>query len=233
MNAIRHIVTTLYLALATLPAIAAEPPENWDGLVEVKAKRMDVAWVLPGADFRPYAKVMLDPTQVAFRKDWLKNVNESSPGVSRDVTQEDAEKIAAAARAGFSDVFTEAFRKAGYEVTTVPGPDVLRLSSAVVNLYINAPDVMAAGRSRTYSMEAGEATLVLEARDSTTGALLGRVLDRRQTRSSGSLQVTSSVTNTADFRALFKRWADICVQGLNELKTQSPVPEDLKPKQKL
>ena len=49
-------------------------------------------------------------------------------------------------------------------------------SPGVANLYINAPDTMSAGRSRTYTTEAGEATLVLEARDSTSGALLGRVL---------------------------------------------------------
>jgi hypothetical protein len=82
-------------------------------------------------------------------------------------------------------------------------------------------------------MEAGEATLVVEARDSTTGALLGRVLDRRETRSSGRMQVTTSVTNLSDFEALFRRWADTCVKGLGELKAQSPVPADLKPKQKL
>jgi hypothetical protein len=32
---------------------------------------------------------------------------------------------------------------------------------------------------------------------------------------------------------LFKQWAEICVKGITELKAQSPVPLDLKPKQKL
>lgn len=214
-------------------ALAGDAPDSWDGLVEVKAKRMDVAYLLPGADFRSYAKVMLDPTQVAFHKDWVKEVNRSSSSVSRDVTQEDAEKIAATARSSFGDIFAEAFRKGGYEVVTAPGPDVLRLSTAVINLYINAPDTMSAGRSRTYTMEAGEATLIIEARDSTTGALLGRVLDRRETRGSSHMQVSSSVTNLSEFQSLFRRWADTAVKGLGELKEQSPVPMNLKPKQKL
>lgn len=211
-------------------AFAEELPESWDGLVEVKAKKMDAAYLMPGADFRPYTKVMIDRTQVAFRKDWLKDQN-AQRSMSRRVTDEDATKILTAAQENFDDIFVEAFREAGYEVVTAPGPDVLRVSTAVVNLYVNAPDVMSAGRSRSYTTEAGEATLVIEVRDSLTGALMGRVLDRRATRSGA--QVATSVTNTSDFRALFKQWAGVTTAGLANLKAVSPVPADLKPKQKL
>ena len=92
---------------------------------------------------------------------------------------------------------------------------------------------MTAGRSRSYTMEAGEATLFVELRDSTTGALLGRGLDRRATRNSGRAQVANSVTNLSDFRALFKQWADISIKGFNDLRAMSPVPADLQPGQKL
>ena len=210
-----------------------EMPDNWDGLVKVKPKRMDAAYVAPGADFRPYTKVMLDTPEVAFKKDWLRDVNDSSPGVSKDVSEEHAQKIAAAARDGIEQVFKETFEKAGIQVVTTPGTDVLRLFPGVANLYINAPDTMSAGRSRTYTTEAGEATLVLEVRDSTSGALLGRVLDRRETRNTGSVQWTTSVSNKSDFSQLFKQWANICVKGFEELKAQSPVPTDLQPNQKL
>jgi hypothetical protein len=222
------------LLLTTLgTALAAELPESWDGLVEVKPKRMDAAYLLPGADFRPYTKLIVDPTQAAFNKDWMKRINDSKRSPSNKVTQEDADKIIAAAQSNFDDIFQEAFQKAGYAIVTAPGPDVMRVSTAVVNLYVNAPDVMSAGRSRTYTTDAGEATLVLEVRDSMSGALLGRVLDRRETRGMNNLQMSTSVTNVSDFRALFKSWASISIKGLEELKAHSPVPEDLKPKQKL
>lgn len=234
MNSYRALSVALLAAVFTFgTSLAAETPESWDGLVEVKAKRMDAVFVAPGSDFRPYTKIMIDPTDVAFHKDWMKNINRDTRGVSRDVTQEDAEKIAAAARSGFGDVFTEAFQKAGYQIVTTPGPDVLWLRPAVFNLYINAPDTMTPGRSRTYTMEAGEASLLLEVRDSTTRALLGRVVDRRETRGTGGFQVTSSVTNRSDFLQLFRQWADTCVKGFEELKSHSPVPADLKPGQKL
>ena len=53
---------------------------------------------------------------------------------------------------------------------------MLRLSPAVVNLYINAPEPMGVGVRRIYTVEAGEATLTFAAGDSTTGALLGVAL---------------------------------------------------------
>jgi hypothetical protein len=211
-------------------ALAADAPESWDGLVQVKPKRMDAAYLLPGADFRPYTKLMIDPTEVAFQKDWQKRINDSRR-LSDRVDDQEAQKILSAARANFDDVFAEAFAKAGYTIVKEPAPDVLRISTAVVNLYINAPDTMSAGRSYSFTTEAGEATLVLEVRDSMTNALMGRVLDRRETQGGAGMQVTTSVTNQSEFRALFRQWASIAAKGLEELKAHSPVPADLKPGQ--
>ena len=227
MTATRWLTAALTTCLVGFGALAgaADAPDNWDGLVQIKPKRMDMVYVLPGADFRPYTKVMLDKTEVAFRKDWQKNMNDTR-SMSRKIDDEQAAKIMAAASSNFSDVWTKALEKAGYPVVTAPGPDVLRLSTAIVNLYINAPDTMDAGRVTTYTAEAGEATLILEARDSQTNALLGRVVDRRETRSSVAMQSANRVTNQADFRSLFSQWASIAGKGLEELKAVSPVPAD-------
>jgi hypothetical protein len=230
---IRAVMTAVMLSFLAVMAYAADkPPGNWDGLVEVNSKRLDLAYLAPGADFRPYTKIMVDPTQVAFHKDWLKNMNDRRD-VSRKVTEEHAKEILEAARTNFADVFVEAFSKAGYTIVTAPGTDVLRISPGVANLYINAPDVTAAGRSATYSANAGEATMILELRDSQSGALLGRVLDQRATRDSMGMQQASRVTNTTDFRALFNTWAGTCVKGIAALKSVSPLPETLTPGQKL
>jgi hypothetical protein len=50
---------------------------------------------------------------------------------------------------------------------------------------------------------------------------------------SATPQLATRVSNTADFRRLFKDWAGITVQGIEHLKALSPVPLDLQPKQKL
>lgn len=231
----RITALTLGALVTAHPALAGQPSQpgpTWDGLVEVHAKRVDVAYLAPGADFRPYRRLIVDPTEVAFRRDWLRDVNETRD-LSRQVRPEDAQEMLAAARTNFADVFGQEFRKAGYEIVTQPGPDVLRVSPAVMDLYVNAPEQLTAGRSRTYTANAGEATLVLELRDSQTHALLGRVLDRRQTRDSMTMQRATQVSNVADFRALFRSWAGICLSGLETLKQVSPIPENVEPGQEL
>ena len=204
-------------------AAAADMPATFEGLVKVPSKRLAAVYLLPGEDFRAYTKVMIDPTQVSFKKGWVKDVNYSR-GMSRRISDADAQKIADAMRSGFEDIFAAAFKAKGYEVVTAPGPDVLRLSPSVVNVYLNAPDPTGgAGITRTFTVEAGEATLGLTVRDSTTGALLGVAMDRSTTRSATRATLTTSVSNRADFEDLFRYWAKICANGLEQLKAK-PVP---------
>jgi hypothetical protein len=219
---------TLLLSGVAPFARAADPPPQAEGLVEVKARHVDDAWLLPDTDFRQYTKVMIDPAEAAFRKNWLRDVNRSR-GARGRVGDEDARKILEEARSGFSEVFEAEFREAGYAIATAPGPDVLRLSPSIVDLYVNAPDVPTAGRVDVYTVEAGEARLILEARDSESNAVVGVAIDRRKARSDpgvgwvGRMQWTTKVSNRSDFAALFRTWARISVKGLAELKEQSPV----------
>jgi len=207
-------------------ALGQEP----DGLVKVKPRQMEMAWLRPGADFRPYTKVIVDRTQVAFRPNWMKDYNLNAAG-GNWVTQEDANKIMAAAQTNFDDIFKDAFRKAGYEVVTTTGPDVLRVNSAVVDLNVNAPLGQSTGQTM-WIITAGDAALIVEVRDTVTNALLGRVADRRATQDMGR-QLATTATNLYDFRQLFTLWAGICVKALAEVKAVSPVPKDLSPNQSL
>jgi outer membrane receptor protein involved in Fe transport len=223
-------VAALLLAAAAAPAAAQSSSANWDGLVEVNARQLDAAFLLPGADFRPYTKVMLEEPEVAFRQNWMRDMNRSrSPG--RRVTEQDAAQILQAVSASTIDIFSRAFTDAGFEVVTRPGPDVLRIRTGVLNLFVNAPDTMSAGRSTTFTANAGEATLVLEARDSPTNALLARVVDRRETR--GIPGPTNRVTNTSEFRQMAGNWSRIAASRLRSLQEISPIPDPLTPGQRL
>lgn len=217
-------VAAVMAVSGAIPSQAAKPPATWDGLVLVKSKKLDAVYLRPGADFRPYTKVMLDPTEVAFKKNWVRDYNASSLGQSKRLDQQDADRIMAAVRTGMGDIFTKTFQKAGFEVVQAPGPDVLRVSTGVIDLAIAAPDVLTPGRSRTFTQDAGQAVLVIEAKDSTTGALLGRALDGRVAGDSRPY-LRNSVTNRADFTRMFQAWADASVQGLARLKTMSPFEE--------
>ena len=207
-------------------AACSQAPESPDSLVKVKPRQMEMAWLLPGADFRPYTKVIISRTQVAFRQNWMKDYNLNSGGVGNFVSQDDANRIMAAAQTNFDDVFVQAFKKAGYEVVTTAGPDVLRVNSSILDLNVNAPLGGSTGQT-TWIISAGDAALIVEVRDTMTNALLGRVADRRATQDLGR-QLATTATNIYDFRQLFTLWAGICIKALGELKSASPVPKDLK-----
>ena len=131
------LISTMSLSLAVT---ADEMPSSWDGLVAVKAKRMDAVYLMPGADFRAYTKVIFDPTEVALRKDWLRDYNRSTGSLSQRITDADVQKAFEKVRSKFSGSFSKAYSKAGYQVVTTPGPDVLRVRTGVVNLSFSAPD---------------------------------------------------------------------------------------------
>jgi hypothetical protein len=220
----RGLIALIAIAVATtaMPSTAAKPPDSWEGLVKVPSKRLDLVYLAPGADFRGYTKVMLDPPEAAFRKDWQRDTNSSTRGLSRMVSNKQAHAILEHAQSGFADRLTKAWQEAGYQVVSAPGPDVLRLRTGIVNLDVAAPDTMSPGRSVSFSREAGGATVVLEARDSETGALLGRAVDSRSTGDTGPY-LRNSVTNAAAFDDLFTRWAKASANGLGELKRLSPI----------
>lgn len=216
------VLGALGAALNAVPAQAASTlPPPFDELVQVRSRQLDMVYLLPGADFRPYKKVMIDPVQVSFRPDWQSRTNRSR-GAPRGISDADAEQISQAARTGFEEIFAAAFKRKGYEVVTSPGPDVLRLRPSVVNLFINAPQPTTPGM-RSYVVQAGEATLTLEARDSLTGAILGVAIDRSSTRNLGGVTLASGPSNRLDFGDLFRSWADIAVRGLEQLRAASPV----------
>jgi hypothetical protein len=222
----RLLVSVAFLAVFSAgglvtAAAAADAPTTWDGMVRVKSKALRYVYLLPGADFRAYHKVMIDPTEVAFDKNWMRDYNSTTR--SRRVTDSEVQKAIDEGGKAATDLFTKSYAGGGYAVVTTPGPDVLRIRTAVVNLRVTAPDVPTAGRSMSYSSDSGSATLVVEARDSVTGALLGRAIDSQMAGDSNYMLPRSSVINRADFEQLGRNWAKRSVKGLDTLKTMSPI----------
>lgn len=210
------------VSLLAGPVAIAKPPTNWDGLVQVKSKRLDLVYLQPGADFRGYTKVLLEPTEVAFAKNWQRDYNRSTRDLSSRVTDREIQDAITDGVKAADDIFAEAWTKGGFVVVAEPGPDVLRVKTGVVNISVSAPDQPVAGRSYNFSGEAGYATLFVEARDSQTGALLGRAVDQGIAGDNSAAWRTAS-SNRSDFRQLVQHWADISVRGMSELKTLSPI----------
>jgi len=182
-------------------------PARFDGLEPVDGASMAMAYIDPEADFSVFRRVAILDPYVAFRSNWQRDQNRSR---SRGIRSSDMERIRADVASLFKQVFTERLQAdGGYEVVDEVGYDVLLLRPAIVDLDITAPDTRTAGRSRTYTAGAGAATLHIELFDSVSGAILGRAADRQTARQSGTrLAWSNGVTNNAEARRMFGRWAD-------------------------
>lgn len=212
------IVVGLLLALvAAAPAIAKDkPPATWDGLELTKKKGLDLVYVRPGVRFKAYKNVSLDePVEVAFDKDWDPNADVRS--ASRRMSTDDIQKIKTDMATEFRKVFVERLAKGGYTVVDKAGEDTLRVSAGLADVYITAPNRNEPGRVTYYTMESGRMTLAMEMRDGVTGQLLARVIDQKVGSDTGYLQLSNSVTNSADFRRAVRAWADRLVTGLDKV----------------
>lgn len=167
-----------------------------------------------------YDEVLIDPVSVAFSKDW--RPNEDSWNLQQQVTDADRDRIsrnlAAIVRKQFAEDFTH---KEGYPVVSQPGPNVLQVSAHIVDLYINAPDVMGAGRVRNYVRSVGSMTLVVELRDSLTGQLLARATDRQVDPDHGWLTLANSVTNSASAERGADSWGRQLRAQLDSVRSSS------------
>ncbi len=204
------------IGVSTLLACATQqqPTPSWDGLERRDVKGIDQVYVRPNFKFPHYKKVIIDPVQVEFSKNWDQN---STIDLSRRLDAADIQKIKDGLGQLLRERFTRELSAGGYQVTDVPADDTIRVSPDIINLYINAPDKMSAGISRTYTTNAGEMTLDMEVHDSVTGQLLARVVDKQRALDTGRLQWTNSVTNSADAERAIDVWAKQLRAGLDRV----------------
>jgi len=205
-----------FAAVAQVPAMGAMTS---DGLARVESAGFDEFYLRPKTDLAGYRKVMVDPAQVSMKQGWLKHIN-STKDVTRWITAMDVKRIIDGANQTLEGSVTRAFRGRGYEISTAPGPGVLRLSPSVPDLWLNAPDIQAADPARFASVDAGDATLILEARDSVSGAVLARVVDRNTARQTFRLNPTTTTSNVFWFQMIFESWATKCAREFEAVQAQ-------------
>ena len=200
-------VALIALNVVALPAAAASseaPPETWEGLKLVKRPGLDTVYLRDGASLAQYKRVMLDPVEVSFDKDW--NPKSHVPLGDTADPQAIRKNLGELARNVFR---RELEKKGGYPLVDEPGEDVLRVRAQIVDLYINAPESDGPGITHVYVLNAGEMTLMAELYDSRTNAILARVVDRERglERGDNEFQIANRVTNTAEADRILSNWA--------------------------
>jgi len=191
------------------------PVNEWDGLVLRPDTRLGAVFVKPDAEIVAYTSVLLDPLQVSFATNW--DPNSSRRGASGRLNAGDLAAIKDQLATLFQETFRAELARGGYTLVNEPGPDTLRVTPAVIDLYISAPDTASAGRTRTYVANSGRMTLVVELRDSVTGEVLARAVDTQSGRGFGMMTWTNRTTNIADARRAIGIWASALRRGLDEM----------------
>lgn len=215
--------------LAILPLVAAvnigcttAPPTidtsdgaevTFDGLHEVLNSKADMAWAVPGVDLSGYTKIMLQGEGIEYRPggESGRTMMARSRGGPYEVTERQKERMLAVVREEFLE---ELGKSEKYTIVEESGPDVLLVRGAILDVVSYVPPDTNVVRTYVYLSSIGEATIVIELRDSITNAILARAIDRDAAEDMGGWSESNRVTNTAEVRRLVRRWARSLREGL-------------------
>lgn len=203
---------------------SAEAEPSFDGLSPMQDTVADRIWVRPDFDLSGYTKLLVRPAGILYRP--VKRTSRTRAGRSSSSTfpMTDQQK------SRLLEIVSEEFNKAlgelkRYEIVNEPGPEVLLLTGALLDVVSRVPPEQA-GRVDFYLSSVGEATLLIELADSQSGTTLVRVLDRRAAARQGYAQRSSVVTNRAEARRLARSWANLLVKRLEQVSDISTMSDN-------
>jgi hypothetical protein len=215
-------IAIAFAGISSLSVVSEDPPEiSFDGLHLEPDSDVALLYVKPNADFSVYEEFVMLEAYVAFKKNWQRDTKVGG----RRVSNKDMERIKVEAAALLHESFKKELDEVGgYKFVEKSGDKVMILRPALIDLDITAPDIPVAGRVTNYVASAGAATLYLELYDSVSGEILGRLVDRRNMQDYGTARWANSVSNRADATRLFKRWAKLLRQGMDEQREEAGLP---------
>lgn len=187
---------------------------SFDGLHKYDNTRVDMAWAVPDLDLSSYTKILPVNAGVEYRE--VKDRGSTFTARSRGGPYFIDDKARAEFEALVDKIIKEELQKSNrFDIVDEPGPNTLVVSGRLLNVTSQVPPDPIGGRSRIYLSSVGDATLVLEVRDSETNRILARAVDRRAAeRIGGSFTQSNSVTNTAEIRRLLRYWGSLVREAL-------------------
>ena len=231
-TSVRHTMcrAALLACLFTPQLLAAQELETWDGLVLREGKAhvelgegptgLDAVYVRPGVKFAPYKSVKLDPVVVEFSKNWELKARD----FERQFTPAELQGIRDQLAKLMREVFVTELTSHGYTVVDHSTADTLRVTTGLLEVYINPRKGASANTStmKTYAPGAGSMMLLLEARDGPTGQLLARAIDQGADKNVAKRDgLNTAEPNGAAAREMMGIWARKLREALDRLNSQS------------
>jgi hypothetical protein len=212
------VLGVVLVACTSAPPTIQTGPDaelSYDGLHKVDNSQADVAWARPDFDISSYSKILpigagIEYRQVKDRGRTMRARTQAGPYFIDDKARQEFEALV-------TEIFREELQKLDrFEIVDEPGPDVLIIRGGLLDVASYVPPDPIGGRSYVYLSAVGEATLVLELRDSETGTILARSVDRRAAETIGdTLSHSNSVTNSVETKRLIRHWATRLREGLD------------------
>jgi hypothetical protein len=213
------VLVLLMVGCVPAPSIQQGPDAEvtFDGLVRIDNSAFKEAWVDPDVDLTKYTKIMPGGAEFEYRavkKNTSASLARRSSLTEYWISDENREVV--------RQIVTEAFREElqlskHFTFANRRGPDVLIINGALHDIVSRVPPDTV-GRSEVYLSSVGEATLVLEARDSLSNETIYRALDRRSAEQTDGYPVRSNAVRTrSEVRRMAKRWASRLREGLDSI----------------
>lgn len=182
---------------------------NFEGLMDIRVRSLDVAQVRPDTSFSRYSGVVLQSPQLAFR---TPDRSQSQFPLDEDQKRRFREMLSSAFDAEFANLRS-------IELVDEPGEDVLELTVRVENISATVPPRSASGAriGRLALTATGEVTLVLELRDSRSHEILARAVDIDAVQGVAMMRNNEMVTRWEDVEKLCSGWASMARSSLDNL----------------
>ena len=206
-------ITPVYAANPHIET-GADAEVSFDGLYRVKRSRVDAAWVRSDLDLSGYDKLMVEGVGIAYRAvDWTGSARSAVRRGETEfpITEENRAKLAKLFR---DEMLEEVAKNERYSLSTKPGENVLLLVGGLFDVVSHVPPDDF-GRTSTYLRSIGEATMILELRDSLTGAILARAIDRRSATTFA--HKSSPGANRIDVKRLASSWGKLLRDRLDDV----------------
>jgi hypothetical protein len=190
---------------------------SFDGLVRVDHSRLANAWIDPDIDLADYSKIILGPAEFEFR-----TVPKSSRTMRHSnntefwISPEDRERLVEEVGEAFRE---ELAKLESWELVEADqrGPETLIAVGALHDIVSNVPPDMI-GRGEIFLSSVGEATLIIELRDSLSGKTVFRAVDRRSAETSVGGVRSNPATTWLEVRRLARDWGTRMREGLDSVR---------------
>ena len=223
---IRH---ALVVCLLLIPALTAEaeaapdqPQPDKAELLIVEQSRWGEIRVTPGTHWSGYDRIILEPATVSFRRNWERD---QRVRYNNQVREKDIERITSGLAGQLDEIFRIKLTETGnYSFSDAEGAGVMRITPAIVDLDIIAPDRMRQNLGYAFADSQGRMTLDLQISDSVSNDLLAHMTDSREDPRVGYFEWTTTVQNRLAARDILNLWANRLVGWLEEQSQSSPSP---------